>query len=68
VNPPDVLPVVAGQIYAGSKCDIPPQPENMGTYKNAEGAESDSENDDLDSSSGRHRLHKWDRTDLRGVL
>jgi hypothetical protein len=32
VDPPDNLPVMAGPIFAAAKCNIPPQPPNMGTY------------------------------------
>jgi hypothetical protein len=33
VNPPDGLPVMAGPIYANHRCNIPPQPDNLGTYQ-----------------------------------
>jgi hypothetical protein len=38
VNPPDNLPVLAGPIFAGGKCNIPPQSDDMGTYQNAAGS------------------------------
>jgi hypothetical protein len=32
VNPPDGLPVITGSIFSGGRCQIPPQPESMGSY------------------------------------
>jgi len=37
LNPPDGLPVMTGPIYTGNKCNIPPQPDNLGTYDNPGG-------------------------------
>jgi hypothetical protein len=36
-DPPDNLPVMAGPIFAHQKCNIPAQPADMGTYKDAGG-------------------------------
>jgi hypothetical protein len=42
-DPPDNLAVMAGPIFANQKCNIPAQPADMGTYKDAGG---DSDNSD----------------------
>ncbi|HZZ50746.1 MAG TPA: hypothetical protein VFE65_27980 [Pseudonocardia sp.] len=36
-NPPDGLPVMAGPIFANHSCNIPPQPDDLGTYQDAGG-------------------------------
>jgi hypothetical protein len=57
VNPPDNLPVITGPIFAGGKCNIPPQPDDMGTYKGRHHEHhhrhhhDDSNNGDSDSDS-----------------
>lgn len=51
-NPPDGLPVMAGPIFGGGKCNVPPQQENMGTYKGGDRGDSDS------GDSGKHHHHK----------
>jgi hypothetical protein len=33
VNPPDNLPVIATPIYASGRCNIPAQPDDLGSYK-----------------------------------
>lgn len=50
LNPPDGLAVMAGPIYATRKCNIPPQPDNLGTYDNPGGHRSS--HDDSGSSHG----------------
>lgn len=52
-NPPDGLPVMAGPIYANQKCNIPPQPENMGSYDDS----GDDSGDGGDSSDSGHHSH-----------
>ncbi len=37
LNPPSGLPVMAGPIYANQRCNIPPQPSNLGTYNDPGG-------------------------------
>ena len=37
INPPDGLPVMPGPIYANHHCNIPPQPDDLGTYKHPGG-------------------------------
>jgi hypothetical protein len=37
VNPPANLPVMPGPIYTAQKCNIPPQSDDMGTYKQGDG-------------------------------
>jgi hypothetical protein len=37
VNPPDNLPVMAGPIFANGKCNIPQQPDDLGTYEGSGG-------------------------------
>jgi hypothetical protein len=37
LNPPDKLPVMAGPIFAHGACNIPPQPDDLGTYAGAGG-------------------------------
>lgn len=39
VNPPDGLPVMAGPIFAAGRCNVPPQPEDLGTYVGSGGAQ-----------------------------
>jgi hypothetical protein len=52
VNPPGNLPVMAGPIFAGGKCNIPPQDNTDGTYKGSS-----------DSGSGHHHHHHSDDSD-----
>jgi hypothetical protein len=59
VNPPDGLPVMAGAIYANQKCNIPPQPDDMGSY-------DDSGHDDGDSGHHGHHGHHSDDDDDSG--
>lgn len=58
-NPPDGLAVMAGPIYANKKCNIPPQPEDMGSYHDSG---NDSGGDDGDSG-GHHGHHHSDDDD-----
>ena len=76
VNPPDNLPVLAGPIYNNQKCAIPPQPADMGTYKDTgsdsdsassgdnSGSSDNSDSDSSDSDSGdsghHHHSHHGD--------
>jgi hypothetical protein len=39
VNPGPNMPVMAGPIFSGGKCNIPPQPDDLGTYANSGGAQ-----------------------------
>ncbi|HZZ51955.1 MAG TPA: hypothetical protein VFE65_34095 [Pseudonocardia sp.] len=57
-SPPANLPVMAGPIFAGGKCNIPPQTQTQGTYKggNDDSSDSDSGGDD-DGSGGHHHHH-----------
>ncbi|MDT7631523.1 MAG: hypothetical protein QOI50_3453, partial [Pseudonocardiales bacterium] len=67
VNPPDNLPVMAGPIFANQKCNIPAQPADMGTYKDAGGDSGDSGSGSGDSSgSGHHAHHDSDNSDSGG--
>ena len=50
VDPPDNLPVMAGPIFAGQRCNIPPQPANMGSYDDSDG--SGDSGDGSDGSDG----------------
>ena len=52
VNPPDGLPVMAGPIYANQKCNIPPQPDDLGTYKGNGGGPSPDQNGKNDHGGG----------------
>jgi hypothetical protein len=52
VDPPENLPVMAGPIFADQKCNIPPQPANMGTYKGSGHHSSDAEDGSDSSDSG----------------
>jgi len=52
VNPPDGLPVMTGEIFSGGRCDIPPQAQNMGTYRDAGGGDNSD-----DSGDGGHHHH-----------
>jgi hypothetical protein len=55
VNPPDGLPVMAGEIFSGGQCHIPAQAENMGTYRDADSdADDDGGSDDDGHDSGPH--------------
>jgi hypothetical protein len=65
VNPPDNLPVMAGPIFANQKCNIPAQPADMGTYKDASGDSGDSDSDG-GSGSGHHGHHDSDDSDSGG--
>jgi hypothetical protein len=69
VNPPDNLPVMAGPIFANQKCNIPAQPADMGSYKDAGGDGSDSGSDGSGSGSsggGHHGHHDSDSGDSGG--
>jgi hypothetical protein len=57
VDPPDNLPVMAGPIFANQKCNIPAQPADMGTYKDAGGDSGGS------GDSGHHGHHDSDNND-----
>jgi len=63
VDPPGNLPVMAGPIFANQKCNIPAQPADMGTYKDAGGDGSDSGGD---GSGGHHGHHDSDNSDSGG--
>lgn len=60
LNPPDGLPVMAGPIYAGHRCNIPPQPDNQGTYHSPDTHRDNHHrhhhhsDDDDDSDHGHH--------------
>jgi hypothetical protein len=41
-NPPGNLPVTAGPIYAAGKCNIPAQPDDMGSYRASHSHHGDS--------------------------
>ena len=51
LNPPDKLPVMLGPIYANQMCNIPAQPEDMGSYTDGSGS-----GDEGDSGQRSH-LH-----------
>ena len=52
VNPPDGLPVMAGPIYANRKCNIPPQRDDLGTYKGNGGGPTPDQNGKSDNGGG----------------
>jgi hypothetical protein len=58
-NPQGNLPVMAGPIFAGGKCNIPAQTQTQGTYKGGNDSNSDSSDDDNgdDSGGGHHHGH-----------
>ena len=59
-NPPDNLPVMAGPIFAGGKCNVPPQAADMGTYEDSGSGNGDSGNGGSDGGSdsgGHHHGH-----------
>jgi hypothetical protein len=60
VNPPNNLPVMAGPIFAGGKCNIPPQTAK-GTYKGGNDSSDGGSSDD--SSSGHHHKHHGHHSD-----
>ncbi|HEX4362586.1 MAG TPA: hypothetical protein VH141_33955 [Pseudonocardia sp.] len=65
VNPPDNLQVTAGPIFANGKCNVPPQPADMGTYKDSDsgdsgGDSSDSSDSGSDGDSDHHHHHHHD--------
>ncbi|MDT7681136.1 MAG: hypothetical protein QOG57_1446 [Pseudonocardiales bacterium] len=64
-DPPDNLPVMAGPIFANQKCNIPAQPADMGTYKDAGGDSNDSDSDG-GSGSGHHGHHGHHDSDSSG--
>lgn len=57
LNPPDKLPVMAGSIFATGKCNIPPQSENMGTYRGSDDNSGDDNSGDGDDNDGGHHSH-----------
>ncbi|HEY2204722.1 MAG TPA: hypothetical protein VGH99_09640 [Pseudonocardia sp.] len=52
VNPPDNMKVMTGPIFAGARCNLPAQPENLGTYKNADGDGDSGDGGSGDDGSG----------------
>lgn len=62
-NPAGNLPVMAGPIFAGGKCNIPPQTQTQGTYQGGNDSSddgddnSDDNSDDNDDSGGGHHHH-----------
>jgi len=62
-NPPDKLPVMAGPIFANQKCNVPPQPADMGTYKDSGGDSTSGSSDSGGDSGGGHHHHHGDQSD-----
>jgi hypothetical protein len=52
VNPPNGEPVMAGPIFAGGTCNIPPQSDDMGTYVPATGGGADKHHKQADNTDG----------------
>jgi hypothetical protein len=64
VDPPDNLAVMAGPIFANQKCNIPAQPADMGTYKDAGGdGGSGSGSGSGSGHNGHHGHHDSDNSD-----
>jgi len=63
VNPPDNLPVMAGPIFAGGKCNVPPQAADLGSYNDSSGdgsSDSDNSGGGDDGGSSNHSHHHND--------
>jgi hypothetical protein len=57
LNPPDNMPVMAGPIFANGKCNIPPQGDNMGTYRGNNSGGDDNSGGDSGDGGGHHGHH-----------
>ncbi|HEV7829594.1 MAG TPA: hypothetical protein VGP04_12245, partial [Pseudonocardiaceae bacterium] len=66
VDPPDNLAVMAGPIFANQRCNIPAQPADMGTYKDAGGDGSDGGSGSGSGHHGHHGHHDSDNSDSGG--
>jgi hypothetical protein len=51
-NPPSTLPVIVGPIYTHGRCNVPPQPDDLGTYQGSGGHQPPRHSDTSSDNSG----------------